>query len=496
MVFTDPTFLFIFLPALLVLYFLPGPFRHLRNPLLVLASLFFYAWGGGIFVLMMVLSITFNYYIGLWIDKQKSTGNGKWPVSVGIIGNLTFLALFKYANFIVLNFNALLIAFGAGELLIEQPNINLPIGISFFTLQAMSYVIDVYRGNANASRNPINIALYISLFPQLIAGPIVRYKDIAAQIVTRRVDCQGFAEGVRRFIIGLGKKVIIADTCARTVDMIFGVAANPEMPGVPLEHLTTSLAWVAIIGYSLQIYFDFSGYSDMAIGLGRMFGFRFLENFNYPYISQSITEFWKRWHISLSSWFRDYLYIPLGGNRGGERQTYRNLALVFLLCGLWHGASWNFIIWGLFHGGLLVLERAALTVRLEKTFRPLRHLYVLAIVLSGWVLFRVETLPQTMAVLSALVGMAPGDGILHSVGLYVNREFVLAVMLGIVGSTPLWPALKQWHDNKVQLLQGRQVALFEGVTAVFIQSALVLVLLLSSLMVGAGSYSPFIYFRF
>ena len=498
MVFTEPVFFFIFLPVLLGIYFLPGPFRRLRNPLLLLASLFFYAWGEKFFVFMMVASVLFNYGIGLWIDNQKrtSTRTGKWPVTVGIIGNLAFLAVFKYADFVIENINVLLTAVGATSLTMEQPTIDLPIGISFFTFQAMSYVIDVYRGNAKVQRNPIDIALYISLFPQLIAGPIVRYKDVAAQIVSRHVTRESFAEGIRRFIIGLGKKMIIADTCARTVDMIFGVAGNANMPGVPLEHLTTGLAWVAIICYSLQIYFDFSGYSDMAIGLGRMFGFRFLENFNFPYISQSITEFWKRWHISLSSWFRDYLYIPLGGNRGSRRRTCLNLALVFFLCGLWHGASWNFVIWGIFHGGFLVLERAGLAERLENTFRPLRHLYVLAIVLCGWVFFRAETLPQGMAFLAALVGMASGDGIVHHVDLYVNRLLVFAVILGIVGSTPLWPALKQWQDNKAQLLQPQRRAIFDGVTVVFTQSALVLILLLSALLVAAGSYSPFIYFRF
>lgn len=497
MVFSEPVFLFIFLPLLLGLYFLPGPFRRLRNPLLLLASLSFYAWGEKVFVVMMLASILLNYGVGLWIGRhQVASKTGKLPVTLGIIGNLAFLAAFKYADFIVANVNSLLDAIGASGMTINQPEVHLPIGISFFTFQAMSYVIDVYRGNAEVQRKPVNIALYISLFPQLIAGPIVRYKDVAEQIVSRHVTREGFAEGVRRFVIGLGKKMIIADTCARTVDLIFGVAGDPNMPGVPLEHLTMGLAWIAVISYALQIYFDFSGYSDMAIGLGRMFGFRFLENFNFPYISQSITEFWRRWHMSLSSWFRDYLYIPLGGNRGTRFRTYRNLVLVFFLCGLWHGASWNFVIWGMFHGGFLVLERVGLSNALDKSFRPLRHVYVLAVVLIGWVFFRAETLPQALAYLSAMIGVAPGEGIVHHMDLYVDRQLVLAIPIGVIGSMPLWPMLAKWRASKMLTIEPGRQPLFDGLTVTLTHGALALVLAIAVMLAAAGSYSPFIYFRF
>lgn len=497
MVFSEPVFLFIFLPLLLGLYFLPGPFRRLRNPLLLIASLFFYAWGEKIFVLMMVASILFNYFAGLWIGREKQAGKtGKLPVTVGIIGNLAFLGVFKYADFFVANLNSLLEAVGATGLTMDQPEIALPIGISFFTFQAMSYVIDVYRGNADVQRKPVDIALYISLFPQLIAGPIVRYKDVAEQIVSRQVTREGFAEGVRRFVIGLGKKMIIADTCARTVDMIFGVAGNPDMPGVPLEHLTPGLAWIAVLCYTLQIYFDFSGYSDMAIGLGRMFGFKFLENFNFPYISQSITEFWRRWHISLSSWFRDYLYIPLGGNRGSKWRTYRNLVLVFFLCGLWHGASWNFVIWGMFHGGFLVLERVGLANALDKTWRPLRHVYLFAIVLIGWVFFRAETLPQAIGYLAAMIGIAPGEGVVHHVDMYIDRQVLLVMAIGFIGAMPLWPTLQKWRDRTLESMPVQRRFLFDGLAVTFTNSTIALLLLLSALLAAAASYSPFIYFRF
>ncbi len=497
MVFSEPIFLFIFLPILLGLYFLPGPFRKLRNPLLLVASLFFYAWGEKVFVVMMMASIMFNYAAGLWIDRQRQAGRtGKLPVTVGIVGNLAFLALFKYADFLVGNLNSLLVMVGASGLTITEPGIDLPIGISFFTFQAMSYVIDVYRGNAEVQRKPVNIALYISLFPQLIAGPIVRYKDVAAQIISRRVTREGFAEGVRRFIIGLGKKMIIADTCARTADMIFGVAGNPDMPGVPLEHLTPGLAWMAVLCYTLQIYFDFSGYSDMAIGLGRMFGFRFMENFNFPYIAQSITEFWRRWHISLSSWFRDYLYIPLGGNRGTRWRTYRNLVLVFFLCGLWHGASWNFVIWGMFHGGFLVLERVGLSKKMESAYRPLRHLYVLGVVLIGWVFFRAETLPQSLAFLSALIGIAPGEGVVHHVNMYVDHLLVLVMVLGVIGSMPIWPWLQRWREDRLLTLEPSHRATFQALSIAFVQAVLILQLAIELMLAAGGSYSPFIYFRF
>src|SRR5215471_8104535 len=345
MVFSSPIFLFLFLPITLAVYFvLP---KRARNTWLFAASLVFYGWGEPKFLAVMLASIICNFLLAQWIEKQGNRDRARRVLTLAVAINIGLLAFFKYTDFVVENLNTGLVDLGVRPLTV--PSIALPIGISFFTFHALSYVIDVYRGDARALRNPIDMGLYISLFSQLIAGPIIRYHDIAAQLRERWVTRSMFARGVSRFITGLGKKVLIANTLAVPVDLIFTI---------PSDQLTGGLAWLGVICYALQIYFDFSGYSDMAIGLGLMFGFRFLEKFNYPYISQSITEFWRRWHISLSNWFRDYLYIPLGGNRRGRLRGYFNLVIVFLLCGLWHGASWPFVLWGTWHGLFLVAERA------------------------------------------------------------------------------------------------------------------------------------------
>jgi alginate O-acetyltransferase complex protein AlgI len=346
MLFTEPVFWFLFLPLLLSLHFLVV--RPQRNLLLLLASLLFYAWGERSFVFVMLASIAFNYVVGLWIDTRRGVRSRerRWPLAVGVAGNLLLLAAYKYANVLADQLSAVFVALGLPGLELEP--IHLPIGISFFTFQGMSYVIDIHRGETPVQRHPLRLALYISMFPQLIAGPIVRYGRIATQLVERTIDRRGFADGVRRFTVGLGKKVLIANSVALPADTIFAL---------PPDQLTTAAAWLGIVCYTLQIYFDFSGYSDMAIGLGRMFGFRFPENFNYPYVAESVTEFWRRWHMTLSNWFRDYLYLPLGGNRLGRVRLAANLFTVFFLCGLWHGASWTFVVWGLYHGVLLSLER-------------------------------------------------------------------------------------------------------------------------------------------
>ncbi|MCB9883058.1 MAG: MBOAT family protein [Planctomycetes bacterium] len=328
MVFSTATFLFAFLPAVLLLYFAVP--RAWRNGWLLFASLFFYAWGETWIVAVMLASIFVNWALALSLEEGGPRRT--WVVALSVLFNLGLLVAFKYANFVVDNVNPLLVA--AGLPAMQIPAISLPIGISFFTFQALSYVIDVYRGQARVQRNPLDFALYIALFPQLIAGPIVRYRDVAEQIESRTCSADLFAEGVRRFVFGLAKKMLIANTVASVADRIFAL---------PNEELTLGLSWLATVCYSLQIYFDFSGYSDMAIGLGLMFGFRYLENFAYPYAADSITKFWRRWHMSLSTWFRDYVYIPLGGNRGSRIATYRNLVIVFFLCGLWHGASWTFV---------------------------------------------------------------------------------------------------------------------------------------------------------
>src|SRR2546425_1448106 len=371
MVFASPIFLFLFLPLILATYFLLP--RRWGNAALLVASLAFYVWGEGLYATIVITSIAFNWALGKRIGDAKDPRARRRWLALAVAGNLAVLAIFKYANFFVANLHAALGAHSWGAIAIAIP---LPLGISFFTFHSISYLVDIYRKNATAQRNIGSFALYILLFPQLIAGPIIRYKDIAQQIASRERRFADVAEGVRRFVIGLGKKVLIANTLGRVADQVFAIAPS---------ELNTSVAWLGLVCYSLQIYFDFSGYSDMAIGMMRMFGFRVLENFNYPYISQSIREFWRRWHISLSNFFRDYLYIPLGGNRRGKVRGYANLVIVFLLCGLWHGANWTFILWGAWHGVFLVLERAGVEGALERTWRPLRHAYALAAVLGGWV---------------------------------------------------------------------------------------------------------------
>ena len=390
MIFASSLFLFLFLPLTLTGYFLIRPNQpYLRNLFLLLMSLIFYAWGEPVYVFLMIGSIIMNYTTGvlLHLQRQKSPRifTEKRILYICIVGNLGLLFYFKYANFFINNLNGILQNLSIPT--ISYSEIPLPIGISFFTFQAMSYVIDVYRKETDVQFNPINCALYVSLFPQLIAGPIVRYHDVAQQIVSRTVARSQFSSGIQRFIFGLAKKTMLANPLGEVADKIFAV---------PVHEVTTSMAWLGIICYTLQVYFDFSGYSDMAIGLGRLFGFEFLENFNYPYIAESMRDFWRRWHISLSTWFRDYLYIPLGGNRGSSLRTYLNLWTVFLLCGLWHGASWNFIIWGALHGASLVIERIGWHKYLDRLWRPLRHLYTLGIVMIGWVFFRSESLSHAI----------------------------------------------------------------------------------------------------
>src|SRR5258708_9332735 len=344
MLFTEPAFLFAFLPATLALYFL-APTRW-RNAVLAFASLAFYAFGEPRFLPFLVVSIALGYVFAIWIERTRATPRGRAVLALAIALDLLLLVVFKYASWIADNVDRAVAALGLGHL--PVPSILLPLGISFFTFHKISYEVDVYRGVTRAQRHPLTLGVYFLFFPQLIAGPIVRYHDIAAQLVSRVVTRGAFADGIRRVIIGLAKKVIVANTVAVVADGIFKI---------PDGQLTTPVAWLGVLCYTLQIYFDFSGYSDMAIGLARMFGFRFLENFEHPYASRSITEFWRRWHISLSRFFRDYLYIPLGGNRHGDARTYANLMIVFFLCGLWHGASWAFVAWGLYHGAFLVIER-------------------------------------------------------------------------------------------------------------------------------------------
>ncbi len=474
MVFSSIVFLFLFLPVVLSTYFLCP--RAARNYLLLAASLFFYAWGETTFVFVMMGSIALNYVFGLWIDRARGTQYARLPLVLGILVNLELLALYKYSTFFIDNLNYFLGLFGAAPLMLEGR--HLPIGISFFTFQAMSYIIDVYREAARPQRNPFNLALYIALFPQLIAGPIVRYQQIATEILERQSRVHDVVEGIKRFIIGLGKKVLIANTVALGADQVFALPPN---------ELTTPLAWFGIVCYTLQIYFDFSGYSDMAIGLGRIFGFHFLENFQWPYIAQSIQEFWRRWHISLSSWFRDYLYIPLGGSRGAAGRTAFNLVTVFFLCGLWHGAAWNFALWGLFHGAFLVLERSAFGTWLGRWPRPLRHVYVLLVVIVGWVLFRVTSLAAGKAYLLALVGFAEGSSLVRPLALYGTADILMALAVGCVAATPVLPRLRQLTLTHPTLQFARPYVAYVGYFIVLYTCAVLL---------SAQTYNPFIYFRF
>ena len=469
MVFSSLTFLFLFLPAVLLLNVLtPARFR---NTTLLLASLLFYAWGETVFVLLMLASIGVNYLTGLALRRARRPPVRRGILLLALTANLGLLAWFKYAGFLAENASGLGNLLGIGAL--EISPVHLPIGISFFTFQALSYVIDVYRGKTEAQRNPVKLALFISLFPQLIAGPIVRYREIAAQIERRILDAEGFGEGVRRFTIGLGKKVLIANTLAAPADRIFAL---------PPHELSASVAWFGAACYTLQIYFDFSGYSDMAIGLGRMFGFRIPENFNYPYVATSITEFWRRWHISLSSWFRDYLYIPLGGSRRGVGRTYRNLIVVFLLCGLWHGASWSFVVWGLFHGGFLILERLGLGRALRSASAPLAHGYCLVAVTVGWIFFRAETLAHAAGYLSAMVGQSAAAGTARYIVDYADGETLVAFLVGLIASTP-------WLAGASRRLR------FDLATAAS-TAGVAAVLIVCAVRLANQTYNPFIYFRF
>jgi len=479
MVFSSTVFLFLFFPLVILGYFVIP--RQARNVFLLLASLFFYAWGEGFYLLIMLASILLNYSGGRLLDRFRGQRRGKIVLGVTVAANLLLLGTFKYANFLVDNLNIVLEAVGVSPMMLAP--VHLPIGISFFTFQAMSYVIDVYRDDAVVQKNPFNTALYIALFPQLIAGPIVRYHDIADQLTTRKETLDLFTSGIILFVVGLGKKMLIANQMGAVADGVFAIEAS---------QLDVPLSWLGIVCYTLQIYFDFSGYSDMAIGLGRMFGFQFLINFNYPYISRSIREFWRRWHISLSRWFRDYLYIPLGGGRGANWQVYRNLFIVFFLCSLWHGASWNFIVWGMIHGTFLALERTRLGSLIAICPRLLRHFYVLLIVMLSWVFFRSPDIGYGWHYLSAMFGFGSGNGVEHYVFQYLNREVLLVIVFGVAAATPIMPFVRTRLEERKYFEYGWVQFLVSGGTI----TVLILIILGSAMHLAAGTHNPFIYFRF
>jgi alginate O-acetyltransferase complex protein AlgI len=484
MVFSSPIFLFLFLPVVLTLILLVRRVAS-RNALLLMFSLIFYAWGEPIFIFLALASVLMNYFLGRWVDQSHDLSQRKTAVVLAIVLNVGLLAFFKYVDFAFDNVNALLVLFHYRPL--PMPHVLLPIGISFFTFHALSYVIDVYRRKWKAAKNPADVALYIFFFPQMIAGPILRWSAIAPQLEKRVITPAGFAEGIRRFVGGLAKKMIIANVVAIPARDIFALSAN---------ELTTPVAWFGVLCYTLQIYFDFSGYSDMAVGLGKMFGFEFLENFNFPYISQSIRDFWHRWHISLSTWFRDYLYIPLGGNRCSTIRNYFNLVVVFFLCGLWHGATWPFVIWGLYHGMFLLMEKTAFGILLDKMPRLLRHIYALLVVMCGWVLFRSDTFSQAMTFFNAMLGLDHAATAAQPLARYVNMQVLWSIGIGIVFSAPLWPWIRDRY-GKMAAAAPEPLQAPTHIAGMLLETLLAATLLLiSSALLASGTYNPFIYYRF
>ena len=513
MVFSSVIFLFFFLPVFLLLYFLIALPKAIRkgnvasaftNLLILLSSVIFYAWGERLLVLIMLTSTAIDYVAGMLISGAWGRMRGKELVPldpegprsalqkgalvVSIVANLSFLCVFKYFNFFVDSFNSLFSSIGLHGLVASGiPQIALPIGISFYTFQSMSYTIDIYRGETTATRSLIDFACFVTMFSQLIAGPIIRYRDIAPQLTDRKVTLDGFAYGVGRFVVGLGKKVLIADVLALTVDKVYSL---------PASELGMGVAWLGAVCFVLQIYYDFSGYSDMAIGLGRMMGFHFPENFNYPLISRSIREFWQRWHISLSTWFRDYLYFPLGGNRGSQGRTLFNLVIVFFLCGLWHGALWTFAIWGLLNGVFMIFERQGLERWLRSLWRPLPHIYFCLFFVLTLVLFRAQSFAQTGEFLAAMFGFGSASGAVMNFQYYFNPELMIVLAAAVIGSMPWVPALGKRIERLAEEGKGIVAAGVTPVVSLARMVAISAIFILAVMYVANVTYNPFIYFRF
>ena len=468
MLFSSGVFLLLFLPAVLFLYYLPLRRRRLgQNILLLAASLGFYAWGEKWFVLVMMGSIVLNWLLGLWAGRRREAERSvRLPVILAAAANLSLLFVFKYLTFTLTNLHLL-------GLCPVVPVIELPIGISFFTFQAMSYVLDVARGRGPAQRNLLNVGLYISFFPQLIAGPIVKYETVAEELLCRRESWEDFSAGTARFVCGLAKKVLLANQLALCADRI--LASDPAA-------LPMTTAWIGAVAYSLQLYFDFSGYSDMAIGLGRMFGFHFLENFNYPYLSRSASEFWRRWHISLGVWFRDYLYIPLGGSRVSAPRHIFNLFVVWLCTGLWHGANWTFLLWGMYYFFWLTAEKLFLGGALDRAPRWAGHLYTLLVAVVGWTIFAIPDLSALALYLRSMIGL--GGGLWSAQSLYFLRENGLLLAAGALCSLPFAP----WLSAKAKGW---------GAVGELGRAALTLAALIAvTVLLARGTYNPFIYFNF
>ncbi len=480
MLFGSPLFLFVALPLVIACTLIAG--ARLRNLVLLLASLVFYAWGEPRLVGVLLVSILVNHAASRALQRPASATSRRLVLTLAVAFNVGLLALFKLLPFAVDSLAALLELAGLGaEGLPTVEPLPLPLGLSFFTFQALSHVIDAYRRDGPMPRGLLDFATYLALFPQLIAGPIVRFGDVAHELVERRITRAGFSAGLGRFVLGLGKKVLIADVIARAVDPIFAA---------PPDQLTASAAWLGTLGFGLQITFDFAGYSDMAIGLGAMLGFRFPENFREPFVAKSVTDFWRRWHITLARWFRDYVYVPLGGNRVSPARTLVNLLFVFALVGLWHGARWTFVVWGLYHGAFLLIERALGEERVARLWSPLAHVYVLLAVGVSFALFRADDLGHASAVIAAMFGGAQGDGAALSLPLLVDPITRLALAVAVVGCLP-WTT---WLERVRAALDQRPAAalVWRGATEIWLVGVLVLCLL----RISVATYTPFLYFRF
>lgn len=479
MLFSSTTFLFIFLPIVLAVYFICP--RKARNVVLLFASLYFYAWGEPRYILVMLVTILVNYSLALVCASCREHENergAKAAVLGTIIFSIGMLAFFKYSNFFLENFNGSIGAWTG--IRISLLKLTLPLGISFYTFQTLSYTIDVYRGKVKPQKNILNLATYVCLFPQLIAGPIVRYETVAKELENRQESISQFGEGIRRFVVGFGKKVLLANTAGSVFHMIGDMGDG---------QVTVALYWLASIAYTFQIYFDFSGYSDMAIGLGNMFGFHFLENFNYPYTSGSITEFWRKWHMSLSSWFRDYIYIPLGGSRKGRVRTYLNIFLVWFLTGFWHGAAWNFILWGVYFFVLLVIEKAGFLKVLEKAPKVLSRLYTLFLINISWVIFSYDDMSTLGMVFKRMFGFG-GIPFWNSSSTYYILSYLLLFLIMAVAATPYPKTWIRWLGAKIPEGRREIVALVSEVLGILA------VLYFATSSLASDAFNPFLYFRF
>jgi len=475
MLFSSMTFIYVFLPILFLIYFIVK--KELRNLVLLIASTIFYGWAEPKYLVIMLLTIIINYFGAIFIEKTRINFSknkiDKLVFIFTIFINLGILIYFKYFNFLINSFNSLF------HFNISLLNIIMPIGISFYIFQAMSYLIDVYKKEVKVQKDIYKLALYICLFPQLIAGPIIKYHDIEQAIVNREIDFEKVNIGIKRFIIGLAKKVLIANVLGNIADKIFS-----QYP----DTYTQPIAWLGAFSYAFQIYFDFSGYSDMAIGLGLIFGFKFMENFNYPYISKTVTDFWRRWHISLSTWFKQYVYISLGGNREGKIKTYRNLLIVFLLTGIWHGASWNFVLWGLWSAIFIIIEKILNVKEFENTKQPIlvniiAHIYCGLFIVIGWVMFRADNMKYAFKYLLNMFGLLEinTDKIMYTTLYYIDTIEILTIIAAILCSMPLFKNLIYIQNKKAKF---------------FVNIWLLILFILSTASIASNTYNPFIYFKF